>query len=55
MISEVGILGPAFIAYRNVANFPETDSLAHNISLPVCVTASRFISRVTVMDESNSF
>ena len=55
MISEAGILGSAFTAYRNVTNFPETDSHAHKISLPVCVTTSRFISWVTAIDESNSY
>lgn len=45
----------AFVAYRNATNFTETDSCAHKISLPVCVTASRFISWVTVMAESNSY
>lgn len=55
MMSEAGILGHAFVAYRIVTNFPETDYCAHKMSLPVCVTASGFISWVTVIDESNSY
>lgn len=55
MMSEAGILGYAFVAYRIVTNFPETDYCAHKMSLPVCVTDSGFISWVTVIDESNSY
>lgn len=55
MMSEAGISGDAFVAYRNATNFPEPDRCAHKMSFPVCVTAAGFISWVTVIDESNSY
>lgn len=55
MMSEAGISGDAFVAYKNATNFPEPDRCAHKMSFPVCVTAAGFISWVTVIDESNSY